>query len=387
MKILLTANSPGEVAWVEALATGAADRGWSCDVLLYPCTFATGQEAQVLRGLRGVEQVWTTSQLPRLLWRSPYPRGTPLIHLGGDLMYTALLSWRHGWSCWSYLWARPWWDRFFVGYFSRNAASTAGILRRRVAPSKIHETGDLIVDAARRSVAQSGALPRDPGLISFLPGSRPEEVRHMIPFAARVAELLGPDYRYQVVMSPFMSLERVAADLARPVDPRMDAAPGHLRGQVFRCDSGVELPLLTGPDRLPRLASSALALSLPGTKTAEAACLGVPCVMMVPLNCPEQLPHIGPLGLLDWVPGGREWKGRWLLSQRHKVGLLAQPNQLLGRAVMPELVDMLTAAQVADCMRRQLQQPDTLEAVSRLLQQAYDPLAGCAERMLSALCS
>lgn len=387
MKLLITANSPGEVAWIRPLAEQIALRGWSCDILLYPCTFATGKEAEVLRGYPGVEKVWPKNSLLSLFWTEGrrYPPGTPLIHLGGDLMYTAFFQRRFGWRCWSYLWARPWWDSAFSGYFSRNAQSTAGLRRRRVAPEKIREVGDLVVDSVNVQVPH---LPeRDPQLISFLPGSREEEIRHALPLFSRAAEILRqsrPELRFQALLSPFLSLQRLGELLERPVDSRMDHAGGKLIGSRYVCRDGLEVAILQ-KDGLAAEARSILALSLPGTKTAEAATLGVPCLTIVPLNCPEVLPVHGLLGLLDWLPGGSHLKGKLLLRQKHRVGLLAQPNQLLGRAVMPEMVDFLTAQEIATQMAQILNEPQQLQEKSLLLQQAYQGLAGASRKMLDAL--
>lgn len=387
MKILITANSPGEVAWIRPLAEEVAVRGWSCDIILYPCTFATGQEAEVLRSYPGVERVWPKSSLWSLFWREGrrYPPGTPLIHLGGDLMYTAFFQRRYGWRCWSYLWARPWWDRAFAGYFSRNAQSSGGLRRRRVAQEKILEVGDLVVDSVNFQVPE---LPeRDPHLITFLPGSRDEEIRHALPLFSRAAEILResrPELRFQTLLSPFLSLERLNQLLDRPVDPRMDHAGGRLVGDRYLCRDGLEIPIIREQSLLHE-ARSLLALSLPGTKTAEAATLGVPCLTIVPLNCPEVLPVHGLLGLLDWLPGGSRLKGRLLLKQKHRVGLLAQPNQLLGRALMPEMVDFLTAQDIAEAVVRLLEQPQELQEKSLLLRQAFQDLRGASRLMLDAL--
>lgn len=387
MKVLITANSPGEVAWIRPLAEQVAARGWTCDIILYPCTFATGHEARVLQGYPGVERVWPKGSLWSLCWREGqrYPRGTPLIHLGGDLMYTAFFQRRFGWRCWSYLWARPWWDRAFVGYFSRNSQSSTGLRRRRVAPEKILEVGDLVVDSVNFQVPQ---LPdRASNLITFLPGSREEEIRHALPLFSRVAELLRqsrPRLEFQCLLSPFLSLDRLRQLLEQPVDSRMDHARGRLVGDRYLCRDGLEVPIIR-EDSLRHEARSVLALSLPGTKTAEAATLGVPCLTIVPLNCPEALPVHGLLGLLDWLPGGSHLKGRLLLRQKHRVGLLAQPNQLLAQAVMPEMVDILTAQDIADQVCQLLDRPEQLQEKSLLLRQAFQELAGASKKMLDAI--
>lgn len=389
MKLLITANSPGEVAWIRPLAAELQRRGTGCDVLLYPCTFATGQEARVLRSYAGVGRVWSTSELWGL-WRSghpDYPAGTPLLHLGGDLMYTAAYRIRHGWRCWSYLWARPWWDRFFEGYFSRNAASTGGLLRRRVRSEKVVEVGDFVVDTCRMAAPQPLA-PRT-GCLALLPGSRPEEARRLIPFYARVGELLRErcgELELLAPISPFLSHALLQQELARSPDRRFEGAEGRLYEDAYITHAGLRLELVRD-NHLQRLAQAQLAVSLPGTKTAEAGALGVPVLCIVPLNAPEFLPSHGLLGLLDWLPGGRAFKGKMILRQRHRIGLLAQPHQLLGRAQLPEMVQELSAEQVASQILASGFPDHFQESLRQELLQAYEPLRGCSEKIVARLLS
>jgi len=224
-------------------------------------------------------------------------------------------------------------------------------------------------------------------LITFLPGSRDEEIRHALPLFSKAAEILRenrPNLRFQALLSPFLSLQRLGELLARPVDSRMDHAGGKLIGSRYVCGKGLEVSIVQ-QGALESEARSILALSLPGTKTAEAATLGVPCLTIVPLNCPEVLPVHGLLGLLDWLPGGSHLKGKLLLRQKHRVGLLAQPNQLLGRALMPEMVDFLTAHDIADQVAQLLERAPELQEKGLLLRQAYQELAGASGKMLDAL--
>lgn len=140
--------------WVRPILKEWHERGLGAvDILLLPCSFATGQEERVARSLPGVEHVYRPGDYFRL-WRSEarkYQDGN-LLHLGGDLMYSAFLGWRWGIRCWSYLWARPWWNSAFSGYFTKDAWGVDWLRKRRVPPEQIHLTGDLVLDAVRQYV-------------------------------------------------------------------------------------------------------------------------------------------------------------------------------------------------------------------------------------------
>jgi len=347
--ILVPVNSPGEVSWLRPLARRAQQRGCELDVFLLPCTFATGQEAAVAQAIPGVSRVLSTPEVLRLLWKgsSRYPAGTPLLHLGGDLMYTALLSWRWGWRSWSYLWGRRWWDSALEGYFVRNDWGRQGLLRRGIAARKIEEIGDLVVEGVRDEVPLPG--PVDPNCISFMPGSRERELLHLTPFLLQAAALLRqrrPELRFQLMVSPFHKPESLARLLTAPPDPPVGGIQGRLSDDASSLEAeGVRLEIIRS-QHLQALSRSAMACSIPGTKTAEAGVLGVPTLTIVPLNRPEMLPFHGLTGLLHWVPGGGRLLGRLVLRQKGKIGLRAQPNQLADCALMPELIEVPTPADV-----------------------------------------
>lgn len=385
--LLITANSPGEIAgWMRPVLARwrAACPGAGVVVILLPCTFASGRESDVAHALEGVERVVPAARFPHFLSRGGADyRGCPLLHLGGDLMYAAALSWRWGLAAWSYLWARPWWDGAFCGYFTRDGSGVQWLLRRRVDPGKILVVGDLVVDSVEQRCRHR--VQPEPGTVSFLPGSRHREVEGLVPFYLGVAEALAcPGRRFQLLLSPFVDPRRQQELLTASPHVKVGGAKGHIEGNELVSPAGVRVSLHR-QDGLEALARSELAITIPGTKTAEAGCLGVPCLTLLPLNRPEELPFIGLLGLLDWLPGGGHLKGRYLVTLKESIGLVAQPNILAGRALMPELIDVLSPSGVAEAAARLLEQPSRLAEVSLELRRLYSPLRGASARIVAAI--
>ena len=390
--LLFAANSPGEIAgWLRPLVREARRR-WPATrlvVILLPCTFASGSEGRVALDLVGVDEVLPASRFLRLLaWEGDRFRGATLVHLGGDLMYSALLSWRWGLRAWSYLWGRWWWDRAFRGYFVKDPAGLTWLTRRRISAAKAHLVGDLVADAVQASLEESPPTPPPSGRrLSFLPGSRGHEVENLAPFFLEVAEGLAqgrPDLEFQMLLSPFLERELAEQALQAPPHPQVGGRQGRLQGDMLVSPSGVGVRIVR-EGNLSALAKSTLALTIPGTKTAEAACLGIPHLMLLPLNRPELLPFVGMLGLLDWLPGGNRLKGRILLTMKKNVGFLAQPNLLAGEAVVRELVDVLTPARVVDEAARLLEDPQELARQASCLRSLYQPSLGTARRIFDRL--
>lgn len=386
-RLLLTANSPGEIAgWVRPILNAWRARGLGpVDILLLPCTFATGQEERVALSLDGVERVYRPSQYLSLLWSKGRDyRDGHLLHLGGDLMYSAFLSWRWGISSWSYMWARPWWDSAFRGYFTKNDWGVNWLKKRRVPDHKIHLTGDLVLDSVRLQVTR----PSQERLqqISYLPGSRPQELASLTPLFLEVHRRLqeeNPGLRGVLHLSPFLPREQVESLLQQPPDPKVGGIGGRLEGRKLLA-GGVELEL-AAEDGLLRLSQSELAVSIPGTKTAEAGYLRTPVVTIVPLNRPEHLPSIGLLGLLDFLPGGRYLKGRLLLRLRDTVGLLGHPNILAQEALLPEYLEVMNAEWLAGRLAPLLADKKKLREVSTTLRSLYSWDARPAEDLVEII--
>lgn len=387
--LLFTANSPGEIAgWLRPLVVQARKR-WPetrIVVVLLPCTFASGGEGRVAVDLLGVDEVIPASRFLRLLLREGGRFGpTVLFHLGGDLMYAAALAWRWRFDAWAYLWGRWWWDRFFRGYFVKDERGVAWLRKRRVPVRKAHVVGDLVADAV--DAALEGHPRREGRWVSFLPGSRGHEVAGLAPFFLEVAERLAegrPDLRFQILVSPFLDPAEAEQVLQAAPDPRVGGVAGRLVDGALVGPRGVRVEVVrTG--NLAALANSELALTIPGTKTAEAGVLGVPHLMFLPLNVPEKLPFVGLLGLLDWVPGGARLKGRMLLRMKETIGLLAQPNLLAGETVVPEIIDVIQPRELAGHAGRMLDDPEGLRRTSTRLRELYRPSRGAAARIFDGM--
>ncbi len=375
-RLLLTANSPGEIAgWVHPFveAWHKIPDAWPVDLLLLPCTFATGHEGRVARNIPGISKVWRTSDLPRLLLSggASYRTGA-LLHFGGDLMYSALLGWRWGLDCWSYLWTRPWWNRLFKGFFTKDDWGVRWLLERRVPEKKIHLVGDLVLDAVR-SKTEEPALARE-RQISYLPGSRTHELGALTPFFLaihrRVEESLGP-IRGILHLSPFVPPEVWEGLVQSAPDGKLGGERGRLSGKDLTT-LGEETKLeIVAEGGLAVEGRSLLSVSIPGTKTAEAGYLRTPVLTILPLNRPEKLPSLGVLGLLDLLPGGEHIKGRLLLLGRKRLSYLAHPNIKAQSYLMDELIDELTVESVAEAIVEAISNPSHLEQVQTRLRDLY----------------
>jgi hypothetical protein len=341
------------------------------DILLLPCSFATGQEERVARTLPGVDRVYRPKDYFQL-WRKggrDYQDGN-LLHLGGDLMYSAFLSWRWNIRCWSYLWARPWWNSAFTGYFTKDEWGVNWLRKRRVTKDKIHLIGDLVLDSVRQHVPQP--ILEKKNQISYLPGSRTHEAAGLVPFFLdlhRRVQEMNPNLEGYLHISPFLPDSQLRQLLESPPDSKVGGLRGTVRDGVLQ-HGQTRLHIVTS-QHYQQLSESALAVSIPGTKTAEAGYLRTPVLTILPLNRPEHLPSIGLAGLLDFLPGGSRLKGQLLLRLKPTLGHLAHPNILAGRALLPELVEEVKAEPLARLLNNLLADRKRLRDVSESLECLY----------------
>ena len=406
--IIFVANSPGEISgWLAPLVKEARRRWPKCRLILQmlTCEFATGAEGRVARDMLGVDEVITPAHYPAmLLCRAQRFPNAIIIHLGGDMFYSAMLAKRYHLPLWIYVWGRRYLDSAFSGYFVRQEQDAERLRKKGIPEQKIHIVGDLVADAtaaglqrqshhlAAQKRAQSRAAKKNGEdknlpLISFLPGSREHEVSGLSPFYLEVASLLqkqaGP-CRFQLIVSPYIEQDDLRRLLTALPLKKMGGCRARFDGEYMWAPDNTRLRVVHS-DHLAHLSKSALALTIPGTKTSELACLGVPMLSILPLNRPDLLPLTGILGLLDFLPGGQYVKGKLMFSFVKRPRFFALPNMQAQREILPELVGVLNAEQVASRLASLLSDKDALQQQAQALRQLYAPHLGAASRIFDCL--
>lgn len=384
LDLVLTANSPGEVAgWVKPVAPALKEAlpGARVTVFVPPCTFASGCELEVVAGLPGVDAAFGAGDFLRYALLGIVPAGFhpgrhgAVLFLGGDLYNAVLLRKRLGYPALAYTEGFVNWTDAFARFAVPYTATRERILAKGVPEAKAVVVGNLMLDAVRpgreasevRQSLDAGAAE----LVLLLPGSRPAEVALATPLLVRAAELLHaarPQTRFVLSLSPFARPAQLAEALAGSY-----AAEWGARGTVLPDGT-----LLAGDCRIPvrqgdqydLMAAADLALTIPGTNTAELAFLGVPMVVALPLNHPELIPVEGLAGLIGNLPQvGKALKRRIIPRLAQRIPHAAWPNRLAGTYLVPELRGQVSAAGLADESASLLGDPARRAAMARDLRQ------------------
>ncbi len=384
--IVLTANGPGEVTgWLEPVArrlVALRDRGvlaariWAW---VPPCNFASGRELAAVRGLGGFDGVFGPRDMWRFLLRGRPPHGFRparrgiVLFLGGDLFYAAAAARRLGYPAMAYTEGRARWLGSYERFFVPHPRAARRAVEMGAKASRVEVVGDLVVDAVRdRLRALKGREERRTAPSTFqvglFAGSRDYEVRWVLPLMLRAAPSISREMRdgvrFVVVRSPFVEeglVQRIVAEELAPEDAPVEVASGGREAVMAACD---------------------LAISVPGTVTAELAVLGVPTITVLPLHRAELVPLEGLPGLLGGIPGIGPGLKRWaVLRAVRRAGPVALPSRRVGRRLGPELVGEVKAAELASEAVSLLRDRARREELSRALRDAMGP-EGAADRIV-----
>ena len=376
--LIILANSPGEMSgWVAPVVTEVRAILPDVDitVALIPDWFTSGREQEFAAQLP-VDRVAGVFTVIRSIWQdldACRARRNLVLFLGGDALYAKGLASLLKCPAMAYM-PRVYHPADFVRIFVPTAAERERAVRKGADPDHIVVVPTLALD----SVIPSGTpaeikarfgLPEEARpIFSLMAGSRPSYVGLSIDFMLDIADELlkrHPDARALLPVSPFIDRELVLSVLRQ-------------RGLDWT-ESPAGDTYFAGPDRriLVVFAQSHdafvvadLAIVLPGTNNLQCAALGVPFVMLMPLNSIEHIPFEGLLGLLypRFFPFNhiKKWIIAWMSP---RVPYMSMVNRMAGRMLAPELRGILSTTGVAayaselwlDTARREKLRTDLLE--------------------------
>jgi len=324
----LVSNSPGEVStFVRPVLTELRRNhpDWAVQLCLVPCPYATGAEAEVADSWPDPPQVWTPWETTKAWWSgSQKGKSGVVVFLGGDPWHALLLKRSFHMPVSAYFPEHSSWEETrWLGGFDQ-------ILRG------YGDLGDLRVDAVRHAVSHYPQKEGAPLTLGLFPGSRRLHLMSSLGPFLRVLEGVKkhlPAVKLLLAASPFVGRTELAKAAAQPLNFGLALSRAHLEGERLVTENGTEIEVVWGKP-YEVMARCDLALSLPGTNTAELAIAGKPTV--VPLSYRVPVGGGGILGLLDRLPGLGFLKYLLRERKRKKLTFVALPNQLAGRQVIPE---------------------------------------------------
>ena len=390
--IIITANSPGEISgWAEPLIKKIKKDHPEIKIyiVLLPCVFSSGEEKEVASRIEGIEEIFLSNKIWPLLFNKNnlFTSSDVILHLGGDMMYAALLARKIKCKAYVYIWANLFWDKYFTGYLIRGEKDRQRLLKQGIAQNKIFIVGDFIYDAMK---SYKTSVKNKDLTITFMPGSRRDEFAMLTPMLMGAAFLLRrkiKDIKFNLIVSPYLMKNKIFSKEFIMPDEKLKGLKTYIdmENKCLKGEDGTIISLVT-ENHYEEMAKSHFAVCIPGTKTAQIGALGIPMLVILPLGRAEVVPFTGFVGMLDYLGVfGRKIKYHLIRKIAKTFGFTAQPNILAGSYIVPEMIQDLTVDDIYLKICALLDDPLGLSKMSMELENIYKQFNGAIDKTINLL--
>ncbi|HSV32135.1 MAG TPA: hypothetical protein VLH40_08980 [Atribacteraceae bacterium] len=400
MTIVIFANSPGEIAsWVKPAVEHIVKALPRIRLIIVtpPCQWRSGGESLFCTALPNVVRIiepWEylrylirPGSLPELRRLSPR---SVILYFGGELFYPLVLQRRTGVPLVGYRQDA----HYSAKRFQRLFVSTPRVRDRLITQgsdgNKIEVAGNLMIDGCPPPSPHWRQQFDPPGqqlIVSLFPGSRKNEIRYMLPFFLKTVDSLKPAQqavRFFLSLSPFAGLSDLERALASSTgsepSPKTRILTTEHPFPVIKTPQGQSIEIVQKhPHEI--MAASDLMLTIPGTKTLEAAFYGTPMLVVTPLERAEDINIGGLVDFLSYLPlFGKRLKRKLIQKAVRRFPFTALPNIIAGESVVPELVGKITPDLVAREVEHILHNPGYRDTMRKKLPRIPGP-GGAALRI------
>lgn len=364
-----------------------------------PCDFASGREAGLIESKFEVDQIVDPRKYLRSLLLGPRASGLVfesrrgvVVHLGGDHFQSGLMAKRLGFAAIAYTEGKMHHRHFFQLIVTDYIESKKRLVAAGVPEEQVVVVGNLMVDAVAvhcdcSSIAQSAGLDLSSPVVGLLPGSRPgwlDLTLHLFLAAADLVAAGSGEIQFILPLAPTITWEDVAATtkrlgvslvVGRTGNHSSDSRWGHII-----TSSGTKIAV-GASNRYDIMNCMDVAVTLPGTNTMELSALGIPMVVVVPLNEPRKIPLEGLAGLIGGIPVvGPLVKSKAVSRLAQRTTFASLPNRRAGEHVVPEVIGRLTPQDIAGPLQELLHSPSERERIAERLKEIAGP-PGAARRL------
>ncbi|MFA5839042.1 MAG: hypothetical protein WC890_00120 [Candidatus Margulisiibacteriota bacterium] len=358
--IVIVANSPGELsALVKPVIETAAEQIKDKRIILVltPCQYTSGWEHEYIRTIRGIDKVISAEEFKSwiLLNRKPdfvFNSKGLVVYLGGDLAYPILIAKKLKYQAFAYVQDRIGWIKSYKRFFVPDEETKAKFAKHSDIVTKFTVVGNLMVD----SISHLPKWSPEKNRITFMPGSRAWQIKHTTPIYQKIIQelqYLNSNLKFQIVSSPF--------------------------------EPAIEIPGTT-KIHFEDTINSELVITIPGTNTARLASLGIPMLVIFPLDDPDVIPLEGIPHLIGKIPYfGSKFKRFLADTLNKKVKFFALPNIKAKEEIVPEIRGIIKPEQIAAEAMKLLQNLPKRQTMSQKLLSCMGN-AGAAQKIVEEIC-
>jgi hypothetical protein len=369
--VVIISNGPGELStWVKPLVSKISDTLPEARIIisLVPCPYASGEEDKIGISFPGVAYLLDVRETSIYLFTNKLPKDFSfrergiVIHLGGDQIFTVLMGWRTKFPTVVYSEKLILWPSIIDKYLLPDQNSYANPRLKGFDATKLSVVGNLMVDAVSsqmppQEIRERLGLSTLSSVVSLLPGSKPFKVKYSTPFLLKIADYIAqkrPDVQFIISQSPYTPLYQIVGSVTdEKLISALDGVSARFgrnkTGNVLVTEQGTVVNIVPPEFQYEAYQISDVAITLPGTNTAELSILGIPMVVLLPLNKPEHIPVEGFLGRVADLPVvGKYLKMLMINYALKKLRFVSLPNQKLGYMATPELIGNILPVEAAN---------------------------------------
>lgn len=353
--VVVITNSPGELSsWVRVTVEKVRQRSPDVRiiVMLVPCPYASGREAEIAESWPDVDLVLSPREFISHLVGVGESRYRPaengvVVFLGGDYWHAVLMARKLGFPAVAYTDRPSQWGRYFRQICVADTRTRAALIEAGVPESKVSLVGNLMFERVRPSMTRAEALRawgmrEDALTVGLFPGSRYYHVQASLAVFLRVAEDMArevPNVQFAIGLSPFLDFDELRRCLVAQRAPYLTGSNGKLvleEGVLphVETEGGLRIPVVQR-QQYDLMNASEMVLTIPGTNTAEIACLGRP--MVVAMSWRAKVPRGGLGALISALPMASMVRRNMLKGILRKIKFTALPNMIAQREIVPEV--------------------------------------------------
>jgi hypothetical protein len=342
--IVILVNGPGELSsYVKPAVTALHEKSphFRITIVFTPCPYSTGKETEIALNIPGVSRVINSDQFFNWMLRRKLPEGLDfgstgaVVFMGGDILYGKMVAKRLKYPALAYSEAYAKWPKIYKKFLVPDRIIYEKFKRKGFPEDQIEVVGNLMAESVssvkERSLVFS-ELSLDPAkkLVSFLPGSREFQIQYTLSFFSETANeiaKLNKNCQFAFIISPYLKLELLMKYLNKagfhPVNGRIE-------------HKGTSI-LIVSSSQHDVIGASDLAITIPGTNTAEVAVIGTPMIVIFPENSSELIPFEGIYEIIGKLPLlGYLFKKFYVKMLLQNTRFFALPNIKCGREIVPE---------------------------------------------------
>jgi lipid-A-disaccharide synthase len=231
-----------------------------------------------------------------------------------------------------------------------------------VSSEKLARVGNLMIDAAQSrmnpiEIRERLGLSRNFPIISLLPGSKAFKVKYSTPFLLKIADYIfskRPDIQFIIPQSPYTPLYQLVGSVTEQkyisVLDGVSAKFGQDKhGNVLLTEKGTLINIIPSDFQYEAFQISDVAITLPGTNTAELASLGIPMITIFPTKKLDHIPIEGLLGRISDLPLLNKILKPFIIKKGlEKIKFISIPNQKASYNITPEFIGDIYPLDVAN---------------------------------------